>query len=68
MNTMETRIAWGFKPKAGAKARGLGWEQDVCPTLNCEGAGMVAIVELLTTDENVEKDISKDLKIKKEQQ
>ena len=41
-NNLPMIVSYGFKPRQGAAAQGLGWEQEVSPTLNtdshCGGA------------------------------
>lgn len=44
---MKIRTVYGFKPNMGAKARGIGWEEEVSPTLDTGCAGSIGIVEIL---------------------
>ena len=38
-------VSYGFKPRQGAKAKGLGYEKEIAPTLNvdvaCSGAVLI---------------------------
>ena len=49
------RTAYGFKPKQGSKAQGLGWEFEVAPTLNCGDSCSAGIVEVTEREQLHEK-------------
>ena len=45
------RRIYGFKPRQGPKAQGLGWELETAPTLNCDAACSAGIVEITNVNE-----------------
>lgn len=45
------RRIYGFKPNAGSKARGIGWEYETSPTLDTGCSSSIGIVEITNVNE-----------------